>query len=171
MSLFSEIWDYVKTKVNDLIAGAVTDLKTWALNRIASAIDAVDWIINNVTKYVTNVYKTVTEYVTKVYNTVNEYVTNVYNNVTKYVTNKYYETNQYITNIVGASTEWVTQKLQENREWMTNFAKLMDPTGFLKDPLGFISAAFEIQRLLAETLVVRSFWMGFEEGLVSEEEG
>jgi len=63
------------------------------------------------------------------------------------------------------------QGLADNREWTTNFFKLMDPTGFLKDPLSYISAAFGIQRLIAETLVVRSFWEGFEEGLIEEAEG
>jgi len=58
--------------------------------------------------------------------------------------------------------------LAENREWMTNFAKLMDPMGFLKDPLGYISAAFQVQRAIASQTVVKSFWEGFEEGLTEE---
>jgi len=168
MGLLSDVWDYVRSKVKDLIAGSVTDLKVWVQNRIASAIDAVDWVVKNVINYVTNVYNTVKEYVTNVYNTVNEYITNVVENVTKYVSNVYNTTNQYITNVVGASTEWVTQKLQENREWTTNFFKLMDPGGFLKDPLGFINAAFAIQGEIVNNLAVKSFWEGFEEGLTEE---
>jgi len=55
--------------------------------------------------------------------------------------------------------------LADNREWMGNFAKLMDPMGFLKDPVGFINAAFAIQGEIANTVAVKSFWEGFEEGL------
>ena len=170
MSVLSEIWDYVKTKVSDLIAGAVTDLKVWVRNRIESAIDAVDWIVKNITNYITNVYTTVKEYVTNVYNYVTEEITNVYNNITKYVTNKYVTTNEYITNVIGASIEWVEERLADNREWMRNFAVLMDPSGFLKDPVGFINAAFAIQGEIVNSLAVKSFLEGFEEGLVEEVE-
>ncbi|MBA7630978.1 hypothetical protein ES703_38505 [subsurface metagenome] len=60
------------------------------------------------------------------------------------------------------------QGLADNREWMRNFGKLMDPTGFLKDPLGTVSAAFAIWRLAADHVVVKSFLEGFEEGLAEE---
>ena len=60
------------------------------------------------------------------------------------------------------------QGLADNREWMGNFAKLMDPQGFLKDPVGFINAAFAIQGEIANTVAVKSFWEGFEEGLQEE---
>jgi len=64
----------------------------------------------------------------------------------------------------------IDEGLADNREWAENFFKLMDPTGFLKDPLGYINAAFAIQGEIANTLAVKSFWEGFEEGLVSGEE-
>ena len=179
MGLLSDVWDYVRSKVKDLIAGSVTDLKVWVQNRIASAIDAVDWVVKNVINYVTNVYNTVKEYVTNVYNTVNEYITNVVENVTKYVSNVYNTTNQYITNVTNNTTQYITnvigvtqaaldKALADNRGWMQNFFKLMDPGGFLKDPLGFINAAFAIQGEIVNNLAVKSFWEGFEEGLTEE---
>lgn len=165
MGILSEAWDYARSKVKALISSAVTDLKIWVRARIASAIDAVDWVVNNITEYVTNVYKTVTEYVTNVYNYVTEHITNVVNNITKNITNQITNITENITNVVGASREWVEQGLAENRDWMRNFGKLMDPQGFLKDPWGYISAAFQIQRTIAGNVAVKSFWEGFEEGL------
>lgn len=165
MGLLSDVWDYVRTKVNDLISSAVSDVKNWAKEKISAAIDAVDWVINNITKYVTNVYNTVEEYITNVYETVEVYITNVYETVTKYVTNVYNTTDQYITNVIGASQEWVEEKLNENREWMRNFVKSMDPTEFLKDPPTYISGLFSILALGRETGMAASFLAGLEEGL------
>jgi len=165
MGLLSDIWDGIRGKVKALIDSAFTNFKPWVRARISDAIAGIRQVTNYITEHITNVYKTVKEYITNVYNTVNEYVTKVYNNVTNYVTNKYVTTNEYITNVVGASREWVEEELAENRAWMLSFAKLMDPQGFLKDPIGYIKAAFDIQRGVAQNLVVKSFWEGFEEGL------
>lgn len=171
MGILSDVWDYVRSKVKALIASAVTELKPWVRARIASALDAVDWVINNITKYITNVYKTFEEYVTNIYNTVEEYITNNITNITKNITNNITNINEYITNIIGITQDALDQGLADNREWMRNFWKLMDPTGFLKDPLGTVSAAFAIWSLAANNLAVKSFWEGFEEGLASVEEG
>ena len=74
-----------------------------------------------------------------------------------------------LTNKAAELRAALDQGLADNREWMGNFAKLMDPMGFLKDPVGFINAAFALQGEIANNLAVKSFWEGFEEGLVEEE--
>ena len=165
MGLLSDVWDYCRSKVKDLIDSSLTSFKSWVNARIIDAVDSIRKVYNYVSNYVTNVYNNVSNYISNTYNTFKDYITNVYNNVTKYVTNKYITTNEYITNVIGASIEWVEDGLADNREWMRNFAKLMDPQGFLKDPIGYINAAFSIQGEIANTLAVRSFWEGFEEGL------
>lgn len=58
-----------------------------------------------------------------------------------------------------------TKGLEDNREWTTNFLKLMDPTGFLKDPLGTVSAAFALWKVAADSVIIDSFREGLEEGL------
>jgi len=73
-----------------------------------------------------------------------------------------------LTNKAAELRASIDQGLADNREWMGNFAKLMDPMGFLKDPIGFINAAFAIQGEIANTVAVKSFWEGFEEGLAEE---
>jgi len=169
MGLLSDLWDDIKSKVSSLISSAASDVKSWTRKRISDAIDAVDWVINNITKYVTNVYKTVTEYVTNVYNYVTEHITNVVNNITKNITNHITNITENITHVVGVTREALDEGLADNREWMRNFGKLMDPAGFLKDPLGTVSAAFAIWGLAANHTIVKSFWEGFEEGLAEEE--
>jgi len=73
-----------------------------------------------------------------------------------------------LTNKAAELRAALDQGLADNREWMGNFAKLMDPQGFLKDPVGFINAAFALQGEIANNLAVKSFWEGFEEGLAEE---
>lgn len=169
MSLLGDIWDSIVSRVRTLISSALADFKYWVHARISDAIAGIRQVYNNVTTYLTNVYNNVSNYLTNVYNNVTNYLTNVYNNVNNYITNVTHNTNQYITNVVGASTEWVTKKLEENREWMMNFAKLMDPMGFLKDPRGYIDAALGIWGQAAETTMVASFFRGLEAGLAEEE--
>jgi len=168
MGLLSDVWDYVRSKVKDLIAGTVTDLKIWVRARIASAIDAVDWVVNNITKYVTNVYKTVKEYVMNVYNYVTEHITNVVNNITKYVTNKYITTNEYITNVIGVSREWVDNQLAGLRAHMDAKIAALDTVGFFKNPLAYVSGVYAAASLARENKIVESFLEGFEEGLEGE---
>ena len=168
MGLLSDVWDYCRSKVKDLIDSSLTSFKGWVNTRISDAIDGIRKVYNYVSNYVTNVYNNVSNFITNTYDNVSNYITNVVENVTKYVTNVYNTTSQYITNVVGASTGWVEEKLEENREWMRNFAKLMDPGGFLKDPLGYISAAFQVQSAMAGSVAVESFLEGFEEGLAEE---
>ncbi len=175
---------YPPEEPNDgLFAQIVAALQTWIMENIPEWV--LEWgqnlytTINNIVENITNVYNDLREYVTNVYNNVYEtikntyntfqkYITNVYNYITEEITNVYNNTYNYFSEVIGASVEWVEQKLTENREWMENFATLMDPIGFLKDPLGFINAAFELQGEIANTVVVRSFWEGFEEGLEEE---
>ena len=169
--------------VEGLFAQVVAAVKVWALENMPEWV--VEWgqniynTVTNIVENITNVYNEFAEYVTNVYNDTYEYISNSYNYWTEYITNSYTywteevtniynNTYQNITNVVGASMEWVDQKLQENRDWMMNFAKLMDPMGFLKDPVGFINAAFAIQGEIANNLAVKSFWEGFEEGLAEE---
>ena len=170
--------------VEGLFAQVVAAVKVWALenmpewvvewgqniyNTVTNIVENITNVYNEFAEYVTNVYNDTYEYISNSYNYWSEYITNSYTYWTEEITNIYNNTYQNITNVVGASMEWVDQKLQENRDWMMNFAKLMDPMGFLKDPVGFINAAFAIQGEIANTVAVKSFWEGFEEGLVEEE--
>jgi len=81
------------------------------------------------------------------------------------ITAKGAELQAALTNKAAELRAALDQGLADNREWMGNFAKLMDPQGFLKDPVGFINAAFALQGEIANNLAVKSFWEGFEEGL------
>lgn len=169
MSLLGDIWDGIVSKVRGLIDSAVTNVKLWVNARIQDTIAGIKQVVTYVWNTVQNVYNNVSNYVTNVVNQVSQYVTNVVQNVSNFITNVTHSTSQYITNIVGASTQWVEEKLAENREWMANFAKLMDPTGFLKDPRGYIEAALNIWGLAAETTMATSFLRGLEAGLKEEE--
>jgi len=168
MSLLSDIWDGIVGKVRSLISSSLADFKSWVNARISDTIAGLKQIYNYVYTYVTNVYNNVTNYLANVYNYVTNYVTNVVENVTKYITNVTNNTTQYITNVIGVTQAALDKALADNRGWMQNFFKLMDPGGFLKDPLGFINAAFAIQGEIVNNLAVKSFWMGFEEGLTEE---
>lgn len=165
MGLFEDVWNWIKSKVQYLIDSAISNVKTWARNTINAAIAGIQKVYNYFYDYITNVYNTTKKYITNVYNYVTENITNVVNNITEYVTNVTNVTKQYITNVIGSSKEWVLDQLANERSWTRNFFLLMDPTGFLKDPLSHIKAAFDIQRQVAETAVIRSFWEGLEEGL------
>ena len=163
-----------------LFAQVVAAVKAWVLQNMP------DWLlewgrvvnnwITNVVEEITNVYHYITEeitnivnntykYVTKVYKTFEDYVTNVYNYVTKEITNVYNNTYQNITNVIGITQQVLDKAIADNREWAVNFFKLMDPTGFLKDPLGTVKAAWFFWASAADEAVVKSFWEGFEEGL------
>ena len=143
MGLFEEIWNWMKSLVQGLINKSLATFKYWVNAAIKSAINAVDWVVTNITNVVNNVYNTVKKYTTNVYNT----------------------TKQNVTNVIGASREWVGEQLRDERAWTRSFFKLMDPTGFLTDPIGTIKAVFTLQREIAGHAVVKSFWEGFEEGL------
>ena len=161
----------------DRILGALyppEDPETGLFAQVTAAVKA--WVLENVPGWVlewgtvvNNLITNVVENITNVYNDLSEYVTNVYNNVTEQITNVFNDTYNYVTNVIGVTQEILDRGLADNREWMTNFAKLMDPMGFLRDPLGYIKAAFAVQGEIANNLVVKSFWEGFEEGLAEEE--
>lgn len=55
-------------------------------------------------------------------------------------------------------------KLVDFAVWVRDFVKLSDPYAFLKDPMGFITTAFNTLIAPFGEDVVRSFWEGFEEG-------
>ena len=168
MGLLSWIWDGIRAKVKALIDSATAKIKDWARGFVKAAINAVDWVVNNITKIVTNIYKTVEEYITNVYNYVTENITNVVNNITENITNNITNITKNITNVIGASKEWVKERLIKNREWMENFVKLLVPIGFTSDPVGYVKAIINIWKDPWMNSVVKSFWMGFEEGLAEE---
>ena len=169
MSLLSWIWDGIKAKVRYLINSIVDPFKKWVYKKVSELWTAIENAGGTIIKYITNVYKTVEEYITNVYNYLTQHITNIVNNITENITNNITNITKNITNVVGASTAWVREQLADERSWTRNFVKLMDPTGFLKDPIGTIKAAFSIQRKIAETTIIRSFWKGFEEGLEEKE--
>jgi len=169
--LFAQITAAVQTWVMELMPGWVLEWGQNIYNTVNNIVENITNVYNDLREYVTNVYNNVYETIENTYNTFREYVTNVYNYLTEEITNIYNTTNEYVTNIIGASVEWVEEMLAANREWMVNFTKLMDPMGFLKDPIGYINAAFAIQGEIANTLAVQSFWEGFEEGLAEEAGG
>lgn len=163
-----------------LFAQVVAAVKVWVQRYLPDWVlefgRVINNVINNITENITNVYNTISEYVTNVYNYVTENITNVYNTTKKYITNitKYIteeitnvinNTYNYVTNIIGITQEALNQGLSDNRAWVTAFFKLMDPMGFLKDPLGTINAAFTIQREIAGNKMIGSFLEGLEEGL------
>lgn len=163
-----------------LLAQVIAAVKAWVLanmpdwvlewgrivnNWITNTTEYITNVVNYITEEVTNVYNDVTKYITNVYKTFEEYITNTYNYWTEEITNIYNTTEQYITNVIGVTEEWVNNVVADNRDWVRNFFKLMDPTAFLKDPMGTINAAFALQRKIAEEAFIRSFWEGFEEGL------
>jgi len=168
MGLFEDIWDWIKSKVQGLINSSLTTFKSWVNSAIKSAINAVDWIITNVTKYIDN---SIT-YIDKSLNYWGDQITQYIDNSTHYwgdiLNETFIDARQYITNVIGVTQAALDKALADNRGWMQNFFKLMDPGGFLKDPLGFINAAFAIQGEIVNNLAVKSFWMGFEEGLTEE---
>jgi len=166
--LFAQVVAAVKVWALENMPGWVLEWGQNIYNTVTNIVENITNVYNEFAEYVTNVYNDTYEYISNSYNYWSEYITNSYTYWTEEVTNIYNNTYQNITNVVGASMEWVDQKLQENRDWMMNFAKLMDPMGFLKDPLGFINAAFALQGEIANNLAVKSFWEGFEEGLAEE---
>lgn len=171
MSLFSEMWDYVRSKVNSLIGSSISNLKYWVNARISDAISSIRKVYNYFYEYVTNVYNTVEKYITNVYETINKYITNVYETTKKYITNVYNTTNSYITNVVGASREWVDTRFVDMKAYVDSRIALLDPTGFSTDPFAYISGIFSILGLAKETKMIESFLAGFEEGLAEETEG
>jgi len=166
--LFAQVIAAVQTWVMGLMPEWVLEWGQNIYNTVNNIVENITNVYNDLREYVTNVYNNVYETIENTYNTFREYVTNVYNYLTEEITNVYNNTYNYFSEVIGASVEWVEERLADNREWTTNFFKLMDPGGFLKDPVGFINAAFAIQGEIANTLAVRSFWMGFEEGLAEE---
>jgi len=142
MSILDDLISGLKSWVRNVVDSAISGLKAWTRNLVKAAIDAVDWTLSYISEYITNVYKTFNEYITNVSNTFNEYISNVVNNFTTYVTNVYNTTQKYITNVTKYFNTYVTNVYGINEAWVRNFFKLMDPTGFLKDPLGYIQGAF-----------------------------
>ncbi|GAI85920.1 unnamed protein product, partial [marine sediment metagenome] len=72
----------------------------------------------------------------------NEYISNVYNTVNKYVTNVSNTFNEYITNVTKVYKEYITNNSYTTIKYITNVIGVLDPMGFLKDPLGYIQGAF-----------------------------
>ena len=163
--LFAQVIAAVETWVMALMPGWVLEWGQNIYNTVNNIVENITNVYNDLREYVTNVYNNVYETIENTYNTFREYVTNVYNYLTEEITNIYNTTNEYVTNIIGASVEWVEEMLANNREWVVNFFKLMDPMGFLKDPMGTVSAAFALWKLAADNVIVESFLEGFEEGL------
>ena len=204
MGLFSDIWDWMKSKVKALIDAATATLKTWARGLIDGVRSFAEGVQATLGKAISSLrgawdsFRTstlpalwraienagtwITQYISNIYNTVVQNISNVVNNITKYVTNVYNTTKQYITNVTGATTEWV----------MGYIAKII-PADFIRDPWGYLQAAFGkfietwvlgVAKAFGEGLLEgeqgsnpgprgpgRSFMLGFEEALKAEEEG
>jgi len=166
--LLAQITAAVKAWVLEYMPGWVLEWGQNVWNTVTNIVENITNVYNDLREYVTNKYYDMREYVTNRYYDLRKYVTNVYNDTYQYLTQNITNIVQNITNVIGASTEWVDERLADNREWTVNFFKLMDPTGFLKDPLGTVSAAFALWKLAADNVVVESFLAGFEEGLAEE---
>ena len=166
--LFAQVVAAVKVWVLENMPDWVLEWGTIVNNWFTNTYQTLQNTYNNFVEYVTNVINNSYEYVTNSYNYWTEYITNSYTYWTEEITNVFNNTYNYITNVIGVTQDILDKAIADNREWMGNFAKLMDPQGFLKDPVGFINAAFALQGEIANNLAVKSFWEGFEEGLEEE---
>lgn len=182
MGLFSDIWDWMKSKVEGLINAALTKFKSWVNGAIKAAINAVDWVITNVSEFIDNSIHyideslnywgdQITQFIDNSIHYVDEsihywgdqvtqYVTNVVNNVTNYVTNVTKVFKTYVTNVTGTTTEWV----------MGYIAKII-PADFIRDPWGYLLAAFNKFVDVWVHGLVKDFGEGLYAGATEEEPG
>ena len=168
MSLFFLVWAGIKPKVKALIDRAMETLKDWVRPYVKTAIDALRRVHQTFTTVINNAYTTVNQFFSNVYNNVTKRIYQTITNVNKFVTNQITNVSNFITNVTGVDMAWVRQQLIDERSWLRNTLKLMDPMGFLTDPLGHIRAALDVQQQIAQATIVKSFWEGFEEGLAEE---
>ena len=163
-----------------LFAQIVAAVQVWVLANMPSWVlqwgEVIQNFITNVTEEITNVYNYVTEnitnvinefseYVTNVFNTFNEYISNVYNYVTQNITNVLNTFNEYVSNVYNYVTQNITNNAYETITYVTNVIGVLDPFGFLKDPMGYITGAWNLLIDPWAHGIVKSFWEGLEEGL------
>jgi len=163
--LFAQVVAAIKVWVQDNIISWVTQWGQVVNNWITNVVEEITNVYNYITEQITNVYNDLRTYVTNVFNTVNEYVTNVFNAYNEYITNVHNTFNEYVTNIIGVSEEILAERLVGLTTWVMDLFKTLDPQGILKDPLGYIKAAFDTLIAPWGEGIVKAFWEGFEEGL------
>jgi len=181
--LIDEILDFLNPPEDPeegLFAQVVAAVKVWVLeniqpwveswgkvvqNFVTNTVEAITNVVNNITEEITNVLNEVNNYVTNVSNTVNEYVTNVSHYLTEEITNVFNTTQEYVTNIIGVSEDSLLEKILGVRSWVLGLFAVLDPQGVLKDPLGYVGAAFDTLIAPWGEGIVTSFWEGFKEAL------
>jgi len=170
-SILSQLFTETKAWVTSQIRGWVIQWGKVYENFTTYIDDSITYWTEEITNYIDDSVNYWGDIINNVYNTTEEYITNNITNVTEQIDNTYNEITKIYNQTIGASAEWVNEQLVATRAWMENYAILMDPSGFLQDPLGYINAAFGVQQEILGLDMVESFWTGFEEGLAEEVEG
>lgn len=191
MSLLSWIWDGIVSRVRALIDSATSTLRTWVRGLVSAVSDALDTLRGAWDSFRTKTLPDLWAAIRNAGQTIWQTINNVYNNITNYVSNVYNTINQYTTNVTNNVTQNVTQVLGATREWVMGYVGRILPVDLVRDPLGYIRAAFtgfidawihgaagSLAEGLQEGLAGsnpgpegpgRAFALGFEEALQEEE--
>jgi len=170
-SLLSWIWDGIVWRVRSLIDSAVSTLKSWANGLISALSSALNTLRGAWDSFRTYTLPALWEAIRNAGQTIWQTITNVYNNVTNYVTNTYNYVTQNITNVTNNITQNVTQVLGATREWVMGYVAGIVPVDFVRDPLGYIGAAFTGFIDAWVHGVAASFSRGLQKGLVGSNPG
>ena len=142
MGLLEDIWAGIRGKSEWLIHSIVDPI----VNKISEGIKQIaDWVTgiesawkNFTSKTLPDLWTaiqeasaTFVEYVENIYHVTEEYITNTYNTFTEEIHNTFHTTKEYITQVIGVDQDWVQ-----------NYVATIIPVDFVKDPVGYISTAF-----------------------------
>ena len=165
MSLLGDIWGSIVSYVQSAIASAIAGIRQYITNVYNSFYTFVTNTYNYITQAIQNIYNTIVQYVTNTYNYITQAITNVYNTVVQYVSNTYQYITQNITNVTQQIITNVTNVIGATTEWVQGYVAGIIPVDFIRDPLGYIRAAFTQFIDYWILGVIRDFSKGLDEGL------
>jgi len=97
------VWDFILDLVLGWIVQIWLRIKPWVEAAIDAAINAVNWIVNNITNFVFNTINNITNVINNIVNTVNNYITNVTQIITSWVASTWANITQF--------TSWITSNI------------------------------------------------------------
>lgn len=169
MSLLSWIWDGIRGLIEDLINAVNAWIRPYVKGLVTGVTSFAENLVDGVRSALENTRKILGDSISSLRGYWTNFTSKTLPDLWAGIGNLRISLSVKITQSIGDVRIWVATQILNTRIFVNSQIAKAVPRGFIRNPIGYIQAAFNG---LVEFWIhgaVKSFWAGFEEGLKEEE--
>lgn len=164
-SILEQVLTQVMIWVGDSLDGWLQPLRDWVDASLAGARDAWENLVAGAVSMINSVSGALTNLGVELRDRWDTFNTLTLPSIWDTITNMFVGAINHIDTVNLNLRSFISNEFVDFAGWVEGLFAVLDPLGFLKDPLGYIKAAFDTLIEPWAGKLIESFLAGFEEGL------